>query len=230
MLITVAGTACGKAKPMSLADLKAQNGVMLSINRDIDAQNYFEISYDGSIMVSTTTDSGSYYGSFNLSDDELYDIYTNAFSYSYDTGDSMLSSLEINSENINETEISVINGIMDSYLELVPVEEGNSNTLYEASNFTIIATPYGNYSGEEESCEIMLFQGESVTIGDVTFEVFFVDDDMVVLTTDSPLCSINDGSINIYDEHYDFSLSRGQSVQMAYGNSEDGVIFTVNQL
>lgn len=231
VLITLAATACNKAKPMSLDELKAQSGIMLNISREIDSSDSFVIDYDGSISISTTVEEESFFGNFYLTDDELYEIYTNAFNYSYEIGDVMLDSIDITSENVSNESILAISSIIDTYVDLIISSNPNPNTLYEAQRFTIIATPYGNYEGEEESCEIMLFQGESVTIGDVAFEVFFVDGDMVVLNTSLPLCTVNeDGSINIYDEHSDFSIRRGQSVQMAFGDEENGLIFSINQL
>mgnify|MGYP003329035480 FL=1 len=105
-LLLLAGiTACNKAKPMTLEDLKSQNGNMLDVRRDTEE---FSISYSGVISIITTNDGNSYFGEFLLTDDELYEIYTSAFDYSYDVGDVMLDSIVITPENESSEDISSI--------------------------------------------------------------------------------------------------------------------------
>jgi len=224
--LTLMAGACSKEKPMSLEELKTQSGVMLDVSRNEES---FEIYYDGAIEVSFTNDNGSYFGEFTLTDEELYEVYTSAFDYSFEVGSVMLSSIDINSENESSEEISGISEIVDVYLALLNTEDTNPNTLYEAERIGISAAPYGSFDGEEESYEGILFAGDIVTVGGVDFEVNTLTEDMVIFTTSTPLCTVNaaDGTINVYDAHEDFYVNRGQSTQMASGDGTDGLIFTV---
>lgn len=227
LLLLMGATACNKAKPMTLEDLKSQNGNMLDVRRDTEE---FSISYSGVISIITTNDGNSYFGEFLLTDDELYEIYTSAFDYSYDVGDVMLDSIVITPENESSEDISNISQIVDSYLVLIPIDEGDSHTLYEGRRISITTTPYGNVEGEEEVFETVFMQGESYKVGEITFEIGAISEDEVILMSSTPLRSVDaeTGAVNFYDTHNSFSLRQDQSVQAALGDETNGVLYTIN--
>lgn len=238
-----------KAKETTLITAKFYNPSVASVEDDYWMSDTYELMCDGTLKISISYSlSGSFDGTFRVTDEELEAIYKATYAEYFKNDDDKLiqdgideavwsltyndgaKSKVIYAGNSPLGKLEETTDILTKYKGLIPIELGPAHVVYASENLTIEAESLDG-STKIASINQRVEAGDSIEIAGVNFNIDYFYSDTMTINTEVPLYTITEnGELDWYSGSNEVQISRGENSIFAIESDSEyiKIIITFN--